>query len=147
MVGLGVDGVVVLDEPPLVPFRSWTVSAAGKWRRQIAVPEHAAAVVRTFAEHAQVVWVSAWSYLAHEALREALDLPEEPWEHLAVQFDPVSAVAEYASGRQWMVVTDMLALHRDAPVLAGSVYALDPRRGLGERTVEEWSLAIAEAST
>jgi hypothetical protein len=56
-----------------------TVSAFGKWRREVLIPDGAPATLRRLAELFDCVWTGAWSHNAHPALRPVLSLPATPW--------------------------------------------------------------------
>jgi hypothetical protein len=102
---LDVDGVVVLEHPE-VPVTRTTVSAFGKWRREVLIPDGAPATLRRLAELFDCVWVGAWSHNAHPALRSALHLPAAPWPWIPVQFYKPAAIRAYAGGRPWALIDD-----------------------------------------
>ncbi|GAB3200125.1 hypothetical protein GCM10027062_18690 [Nocardioides hungaricus] len=141
VIGLDVDGVIALAEPPLVAARDHDVSAWARWRRRIRVPVGAASTVRALAERYEVVWVSAWGHTAHSALRPVLDLPEQPWPFLPVQFAQAAALADWADGRPWLLIHDGVD---DAvtPEQERHVLQVDPRRGIGDVSIEDVAAAI-----
>ena len=129
---LDVDGVVVLAHP-VVPVVRHSVSAYGRWRREVLVPEVAPAKLARLAELLDCVWVSAWSHNAHPALREALDLPEEAWPWLGAQFGKLPAIRAYAAGRPWAWIDDGiddLAVQPDPP--DGLLVRVRPGYGLAD---------------
>ena len=71
-------------------------------------------------------------YNAHTALREVLELPEEPWPFLPVQFGKIDMITHYTAGRPWVWVDDELVdLAGPAPVDdTGVVVRVDPRLGI-----------------
>ena len=127
---LDVDGVVALENPD-VPITRRTVSALGRWRRELLVPDGAAQTVRRLGELFDCVWIGAWTYNAHPALRLALGLPEVSWPFIPVQFHKVEAIRGYADGRPWLLIDDGID---DLGVVAdpadGLLVRTDPRRGL-----------------
>jgi len=129
LVALDVDGVIVLDDEPVVPVTHQLVTAFGKWRREVAIPDGAAEAIATLAERCELAWASAWSYNAHEALRSALSLPEQPWAFLPAQFD-ADAVADYAAGRRWAWITETGMARSMSTDGAGMIVGTDGRRGL-----------------
>lgn len=128
---LEVDGVLVLENP-VVPVVQATVHSAGnKWTRTVQVPAAAPALVARLAEHFDIVWASAWSHNAHQALREVLNLPAEPWPFLPVQFRKLPAIRAYASGRPWVLIDD--GIHDFGVTVSqpdGLIAAVDPGRGI-----------------
>lgn len=145
LVALGVDGVLALDADPLVPTTSHTVSAHGRWTRDIELPDGAAQTISRLSESAELVWVGPWSYLAHEALAPALGLHGEPWPFLPAQFDAVPMVRAYAAGRPWALVTEDKTSSDDAP--DGVVIVVDPRRGITDVDADLLIDALQRAET
>ncbi|MGW3995202.1 hypothetical protein ACWEF6_17080 [Amycolatopsis sp. NPDC004772] len=129
VLGLDVDGVLALAEPAATPATEHRVSAWGRWSRTIRVPVSASATVRRLAGEFEIVWVSAWGHNAHTALREALDLPDEPWRFLPVQFGKARAVAAYAGDRPWGLIHDGVD---DDSSDDGLVVCVDPHCGLDQ---------------
>jgi len=142
VVGLDVDGVIALDEPVATPTFDCTVSAWGRWRREIRVPVQAADVVARLATRFEVVWVSGWGHNAHTALASILDLPEKPWLFLPVQFDKPSALARYAGERPWVLIEDDAGGGADG-VFGGHVVLVDPTRGIAEIDPDELIARVA----
>lgn len=130
LVAIDVDGVIAVDEPPAVPVTAHDVTAWRKWRRRVLIPDGSAEVIRVLSRHCELAWATAWSYDAHEALRNALSLPADPWPFLPAQFHAEDAIAAYAGGRPWAWITEA----GDAPGRSrrhgGLVVAVDPRHGL-----------------
>ena len=131
LVTVDVDGVIAVDPPACVPATAHEVSAWGRWRREILVPDAAASVLERLAHHCEVAWVSAWSYTAHEALRDVLELPPTPWAFLPVQFDAVAVVREYAAGRPWAWIAEAGLATASQAGDGGVIAAVDPHGGLG----------------
>jgi hypothetical protein len=103
-----VDGVVVLDHPT-VPVTETVVHAYGnKWARRVNVPVGADIALRRLADQFDIVWASAWSHNAHPALRKVLDLPENPWPFLPVQFHKLDSIRAFAAGRPWIWIDDSI---------------------------------------
>jgi hypothetical protein len=136
VLALGVDGVIVLDEPVATDAVEHSVDAWGRWRREIFIPADAPEALARLAEHFEIVWVSAWGHNAHTALAPVLGLPMEPWLFLPVQFDKAAAVAEYAGDRDWFLVEDAVGGISDLS-LADHVIQVDPTRGLDDVDVDE----------
>jgi hypothetical protein len=130
LVAIDVDGVIALDEDPAVPCTAHEVSAWRKWRRRILIPDGSTEVIATLSEHCEPAWASAWSYDAHEALRDALSLPREPWTFVPAQFHAEDAIAAYAGGRPWAWITEAVGLPAASSRQGGLIVAVDPRRGL-----------------
>lgn len=127
---LDVDGVFALQNP-VVPVRAESVSAYGKWRRQILVPDNAREFIGELGELFDCVWISAWSHTAHPALRDVLGLPSTPWEFLPVQFHKRDAIRRYAAGRPWVWIDDSIDDLGDEPIPEDGVLCrVDPRRGM-----------------
>ncbi|MPY56540.1 HAD domain-containing protein [Streptomyces spongiae] len=139
VLGLDVDGVVVLTEPFATAVTEHRVSAWGRWGRIVSVPATAPAIIGRLARDFEIVWVSAWGHNAHTALREALGLPDVPWRFLPVQFGKARAVAAYAGDRPWALVHDGLD---DEPSESGTVVRVDPRRGLDQVDAEKLVEAV-----
>ncbi|HTX07388.1 MAG TPA: hypothetical protein VME22_02190 [Solirubrobacteraceae bacterium] len=142
VVGLDVDGVIALDEPVATPTLDFTVSAWGRWRREIRVPVQAADVVARLAEVCEIVWVSAWGHNAHTALAPILHLPERPWLFLPVQFDKPSALARYAGERPWVLIEDSVGGGADG-AFGGHVVLVDPTRGIAEIDADDLCARVA----
>ncbi|GGM97240.1 hypothetical protein [Streptomyces fuscichromogenes] len=105
---LGISGVIALEDP-VVPARTVRLTAWGRWAREVAVPEVAADRVAELAGLFQIVWVSEWGHVAHEAFREVLRLPEAPWPFLPAQFDKLPVIRDYAGRRPWAWVDEPVA--------------------------------------
>ncbi len=143
MCALDVDGVVVLEHPE-VPVTRKTVSAFGKWRREVLIPDGAPATLRRLAELFDCVWVGAWSHNAHPALRSALHLPAAPWPWIPVQFHKPAAIRAYAGGRPWALIDDGiddLGPVPDPP--DGLLVRVDPHRGLADVDPEALAARLA----
>jgi hypothetical protein len=129
---LDVDGVFALQDPA-VPVREESVSAYGKWRRRILVPDNARELIGELGELFDCVWISAWSHTAHPALREALGLPSVPWDFLPVQFHKLDAIRRYAVGRPWVLIDDSIDDLGDEPAPGdGILCRVDSRRGIAD---------------
>jgi hypothetical protein len=140
---LDVDGVVVLHKPE-VPVTRETVSAFGKWRRDVLVPAGAAATIRRLTELFDCVWVGAWSHNAHPALRPALSLPAEPWPSIPVQFHKLDAIRAYAAGRPWVWIDDSIDDLGPIPGQPdGLLVRVSPRRGLADIDPDTLAARIA----
>lgn len=129
---LDVDGVIALEDP-VVPTMRRTVSAYGKWRRDIDIPRAAPSILHELAHRFECVWMGAWAHTAHPALREALDLPSTPWSWRGVQFHKLPAIRELAGGRAWVWIDDAiddLGAEGDPP--DGLLVRVDPRRGIAD---------------
>ncbi|HWI23282.1 MAG TPA: HAD domain-containing protein, partial [Baekduia sp.] len=129
LLALDVDGVVVLDEPTPEEALEYSVTAWGRWRREIRVPADAARIIARLSEHFEIVWVSSWGHNAHTALAPILGLPDEPWTFLPVQFSKAEAVERYADGRPWILIEDAVASGSTAE-WGAHVISVDPTRGL-----------------
>jgi hypothetical protein len=129
-VAIDVDGVIALDEDPSVPYTAHDVTAWRKWRRSVLIPDGSAEVIRTLSQHCELAWATAWSYDAHEALRDALSLPAEPWRFVPAQFHAEDAIASYAGGRAWAWITESDGASGPSHHQGGLIVAVDPRRGL-----------------
>lgn len=130
LVALDVDGVIALDTPPAVPATSHDVTAWGKWRRRVTIGDGTAEVIRTLAAHCEIAWATAWSYNAHEAFRDVLALPSDPWPFLPVQFDAATTIATYAGARRWAWITETTARPGTSAHGAGLIVTVGPRHGL-----------------
>lgn len=129
---LDVDGVVVLEHPE-VPVTAQSVSAFGRWRRDVLVPAAAPAILHRLGQRFDCVWIGAWSYNAHPALRGVLDLPATPWPWIGVQFHKLEAIRAHADGRPWVWIDDDiddLGAQPDPP--DGVLVRVDPRRGIAD---------------
>lgn len=128
---LGISDVVVLEGESRVPVTTHTVSAWGKWVREVQIPEVAPERIRELAEHFDLVWASEWGHNAHTAFRPVLGLPEEPWPFLPVQFDKLAAIRAYAGGMPWVWIDDpVVDLHEAQPGGTGADGADTPRDGI-----------------
>ena len=130
LVAIDVDGVIAVDEDATVPCTAYDVSAWQKWRRRVLIPDGSAEILRTLSERCEPAWATAWSYDAHEALRDALSLPAEPWIFLPAQFHAENAIASYAGGRPWAWITESDGAPGRSRREGGLIVAVDPRRGL-----------------
>lgn len=135
VLALGISDVIVLESEPRVPYAMHHVSAWGKWVRDVAIPIEAPARIAALAERFQVVWASEWGHNAHTAFRAALDLPEEPWPFLPVQFDKLPAVRRYAGALPWAWVDGPVADLHESPGEAqdgsdGVIVRVDPGVGI-----------------
>ncbi len=136
LIAIDVDGVIAVDEGSSVPFTPHDVTAWRKWRRRVLIPDGSAEVIRRLSDHCELAWATAWSYNAHEALREALSLPAEPWTFLPAQFHAEEAIAAYAGGRAWAWITDASGAPGQSRRQGGLIVAVDSRRGLPSIDVE-----------
>jgi hypothetical protein len=136
VLALDVDGVIAVDEPAATPTVECSVSAWGRWRRQIKVPINAPQILAQLAPHFEIVWASAWGHNAHTALAPVLDLPQEPWMFLPVQFGKPTAVASYAATRPWVLIEDDTGGGTEA-VSSDHVVLVDPRRGIADIDTEK----------
>ncbi|WEK62510.1 MAG: hypothetical protein P0Y60_07145 [Candidatus Microbacterium colombiense] len=129
---LGISGVVVLEGEAAVPVSVHHLSAWGRWVRDVAIPDAAATRLAELAERFEIVWASEWGHNAHTAFRQALDLPEEPWPFLPVQFDKLRMIRDYAGALPWVWVDDpVVDLHGEAPVCDdGVIVRVDPTVGI-----------------
>jgi hypothetical protein len=130
---LGISDVVVLESEPRVPVTTYTVSAWGKWVREVQIPDVAPERIRQLAEHFDLVWASEWGHNAHTAFRPALGLPEEPWPFLPVQFDKLAAIRAYADWMPWVWIDDPVVDLREAGMVAptdGVIVRVDPHEGI-----------------
>jgi hypothetical protein len=129
---LGISGVVVLEGEAAVPVSMHHLSAWGRWVRDVAIPDAAAARLAELAERFEIVWASEWGHNAHTAFRQALDLPDEPWPFLPVQFDKLRMIRDYAGALPWAWVDDpVVDLHGEPPVCDdGVIVRVDPTIGI-----------------
>jgi hypothetical protein len=143
---LGISDVVVLESDPLVPVTTHTVSAWGKWVREVRIPDAAPERIRQLAEHFDLVWASEWGHNAHTAFRPALGLPEEPWPFLPVQFDKLAAIRAYAGGMPWVWIDDpVVDLHGARPEPAdGVIVRVDPHVGIAGVDVAALAAAVEQ---
>ena len=144
---LDVDGVVVLDQPQ-VPVHHATVSAFGRWRREVLVPDGATATLRRLGKLFDCVWVGGWSHNAHPALAVALDLPTPPWPFIPVQFHKLAPIRAYAAGRPWVWIDDSiddLGPVPDPP--DGLLVRVDSRRGLTDVVPDALAVLLAGVLT
>jgi hypothetical protein len=143
---LGISDVVVLESEPRVPVTTHTVSAWGKWVREVQIPDVAPERIRQLAEHFDLVWASEWGHNAHTAFRPALGLPEEPWPFLPVQFDKLAAIRTYAGGMPWVWIDDpVVDLHEAHPDPGdGIIVRVDPHEGLAGVDVSAVVAAVAQ---
>lgn len=129
---LDIEDVVVL-EAPVMPVVRHTVTAYGRWRRDVLVPEVAPRKIRELAEVFDCLWMSGWAHTAHPALRAALDLPAEPWPWRAVQFRKLPAIRELSDGRRWVWIDDAIDDFGPQPdVPDGVLVRVDSRRGIAD---------------
>lgn len=124
---LGLAGVIYLDEPPATPVTLRRVCAWGKWSRTVAIPAAAQEKIAALTAAFDIVWISEWGHNAHTAFREALDLPDEPWPSLPVQFGKLAAIRRYARELPWAWIDDKLVTE---PAADGLVVPVDPRLGI-----------------
>ncbi len=136
LVAIDVDGVIAVDEDPAVPCTTHAVTAWRKWRREILIPDGSAEVIRALSDRCEMAWATAWSYDAHETLRDALSLPAEPWTFVPAQFHAEDAIASYAGGRPWAWITESASAPGQSHRHGGLTVAVDPRRGLPSIDVE-----------
>ncbi len=136
---MGISDVVVIEGEPAVPVSLHHLSAWGRWVRDVAIPDAAARRLHELAEHFDIVWASEWGHNAHTAFREPLDLPEEPWPFLPVQFDKLAHIRRYAGGLPWVWVDDPLVdLSGKPPVCDdGIVVRVDPAAGILSLDVDD----------
>jgi hypothetical protein len=100
----------------------------------VAVPDVAADRLAELADLFEVVWVSEWGHVAHQAFREVLRLPGTPWPFLPAQFDKLPVIRDYAGRRPWAWVDEpVVDLAGSVPqTQSGVVVRVDPRVGIGE---------------
>lgn len=139
MLVLGISDVVVIEGEAAVPVSMHHLSAWGRWVRDVAIPDAAAQRLRELARHFDIVWASEWGHNAHTAFREPLDLPEEPWPFLPVQFDKLAHIRRYAAGLPWVWVDDPLVdLSGEPPECDdGIVVRVDPTVGILSLDVDD----------
>ena len=109
-------------------------------------PDAAAERLHELSEHFDIVWASEWGHNAHTAFREALELPEEPWPFLPVQFDKLAHIRRYAAGLPWIWVDDPLVdLDGEPPVCDdGVVVRVDPTSGIAGLDVDDLRSRVRE---
>lgn len=131
---IGICDVIVLEALPAVPVRTHRISAWGRWVRDVTIPEVAPQRIRELAAHFEIVWASEWGHNAHTAFRTALNLPEEPWPFLPVQFDKLTAIRNYAVELPWIWIDGPYADLHDTGSLdaGGTIIRVDPRRGIAD---------------
>lgn len=129
---LGISGVVVLEGEATVPVSTHHLSAWGRWVRDVSIPDAAAVRLAELAERFEIVWASEWGHNAHTAFRQALDLPQEPWAFLPVQFDKLRMIREYAGALPWAWVDDPIVDLRGEPPVCedGVIVRVDPAVGI-----------------
>jgi hypothetical protein len=130
LIAIDIDGVIALEDPPEVAATAHEVTAWGKWRREVTIANGTAETIHLLAERCEIAWASAWSYTAHEAFRDALSLPSEPWTFLPAQFHAEAAIAEYAAGRRWAWIIESPAGTGLSWRYDGLIVTVDPHRGL-----------------
>jgi len=134
---LGISDVLVLEGEAEVPVTVHSVSAWGRWVREVAIPDAAAPGIRRLSERYEIVWASEWGHNAHTAFASVLDLPEEPWPFLPVQFDKLGAIRAYAGGLPWAWVDGpVVDLHDPGPVEDGVIVRVDPAHGIAGLDVD-----------
>ncbi|MEV8175245.1 MAG: hypothetical protein ACRDVF_09120 [Microbacterium sp.] len=154
---LGISGVVVLEGEAAVPVSTHHLSAWGRWVRDVEIPDAASERLAELSERFEIVWASEWGHNAHTAFREALDLPEEPWPFLPVQFDKLWMIREYAGALPWVWVDDPIVdLHGTPECADGVIVRVDPAVGivgvdaddLWERVAQlpQYSAAVSEGA-
>lgn len=136
---LGISDVFVIEGEPSVPVSMHHLSAWGRWVRDVAIPDSAARRLHELAEHFDIVWASEWGHNAHTAFRGPLELPEEPWPFLPVQFDKLAHIRRYADGLPWVWVDDPLVdLSGEPPECEdGIVVRVDPAAGILSLDLED----------
>lgn len=145
LVVLGISDVVVLEGETDVPVTVHEVSAWGRWVREVAIPDAAVRSIHRLAEKYEIVWASEWGHNAHTAFATALELPEEPWPFLPVQFDKLDAIRAYAGGLPWAWIDGpVVDLHDPGLVEDGVVVRVDPRRGLDGVDLDAVEEALAQ---
>jgi len=128
---LGISDVVVLEGETDVPVTVHSVSAWGRWVREVAIPDAAAPGIRRLSERYEIVWASEWGHNAHTAFAPVLGLPDEPWPFLPVQFDKLDAIRAYADGLPWgWVDGPVVDLHGPGFVEDGVIVRVEPTRGI-----------------
>lgn len=146
LIVLGVTNVIGLEEGATVPSRNVRVSAAGKWSRDVVIPDGTAEVVADLAARFNIVWASEWGPNAHLAFREALRLPDQPWPYLPVQFDKLGFITRFAAGRQWAWIDDPLVDLAPLPSDPGGiVIRVDPQQGLAGVDIDAMGTALRAA--
>lgn len=138
VLALDVDGVVALDANPAVPVERVSVSAYGRWRRELLIPEGAPELLARLAADYELVWATAWGSSAHGALREALRLGDEPWPFVPVQFAKADAVRRHAAGRPWVLVEEAMGEPGQQPDgVDGAILRVSPTRGVADLDPDE----------
>jgi hypothetical protein len=146
LVVLGISDVIVLESAPTVPTSRHRVSAWGRWTREVDIPDAAPAIIRDLGERFDIVWASEWGHNAHTAFRDALQLPEDPWPFLPVQFDKLAAIRRYAQGLPWAWIDgSVVDLDEDAASLTdGVIVRVDPSQGIAGVDAEALADQVAE---
>ncbi|WP_435747344.1 hypothetical protein [Microbacterium sp. PMB16] len=127
VLGIDVDGVLIVEEPFATAVLDHRVSAWGRWARSVQIPDQAASVLKELDQAFDIVWVSAWGHNAH-VIANVLGVPTRPWDFLPVQFGKAEAIRDYAGGRPWALIHDGVDME---PVPDGGiVITVDPREGL-----------------
>lgn len=127
---LGISGVVVLDDPD-VPATAHRVSAWGRWARQVVIPDTAREKIAELTQYFEIAWASEWGHNAHTALGGPLDLPQEPWPFLPVQFNKLTAIRQYADGAPWVWVDEPVTDLSGIPEATdGVIVRTNPQAGL-----------------
>ena len=121
---LGISGVMVLEGEAAVPVSMHHLSAWGRWVRDVEIPHAASERLAELAERFEIVWASEWGHNAHTAFREALELPEEPWAFLPVQFDKLRMI--FCQPHQ--VITDRFVVSRLGSCIHSDAQQLGPER-------------------
>ena len=145
LVVLGISDVVVLEGETDVPVTMHSVSAWGRWVREVAIPDAAPAGIHRLAERYEIVWASEWGHNAHTAFAGVLDLPDEPWAFLPVQFDKLPAIRAYAGRLPWAWIDGpVVDLHEPADVTDGVIVRVDPARGIAGLDFDALDFEMAE---
>ncbi|MCR2817409.1 hypothetical protein NQ166_01020 [Microbacterium sp. zg.Y1090] len=145
LVVLGISDVVVIEGSASVPVTTHRVSAWGRWVRDVAIPDDAAARIARLADRYEVVWASEWGHNAHTAFAAALQLPDEPWPFLPVQFDKIDRIRAYAKGLPWAWIDGpVVDLHATDGVDDGIVIRVDPASGISGVDLEALDAQLAE---
>lgn len=136
---LGISGVIVLETKPSVPASLHRVSAWGKWVRKVVVPDDAAARISALSQQFEIVWASEWGHNAHTAFQSVLELPDEPWPFLPVQFNKLSMIRSYAGGWPWVWVDDAVVDLHGTPESAenGVIVRVDPAKGIDDLDADD----------
>jgi hypothetical protein len=120
---LDVDGVLNVFEPFSVEVDEYLVTSTSGTPEPIFVPKGSRECVKFLSNKFDIVWATAWEGSAHTALKEALDLEDEPWPHIDWLGKKISEILKYASDRPWAWVDDF------------AIWELDQ---LGWSTPDEW---------